>query len=100
MKALALVSLKMGNVTHKASTDDEPVVVDVSQQEFDRLEAMGAVRKPTAKELKLAQIEDAEIVEETPAKDPAPKGGKSKATSTKADPGNDTQAGGDTNLDL
>lgn len=96
MKAYALVSLKIGDTTHKASTDDKPVVVDVSEKEFDRLEAMNAVRKPTANELKLASIEDAEIVDETPAKEPAAKGGKSKATSTDKQPA----GGADPSLDI
>ena len=98
MKAYALASLKIGKKTHKASTDDEPTVVELSDKEFKRLEGMGAVRKPTDKELKLAAVEEAEVVEETAPKNTAPKGGKPKAGA--APTGNDTQAGGDTNLDI
>ena len=98
MKAYALASLKIGKKTHKASTDDEPSVVELSDKEFERLEGMGAVRKPTDKELKLAAVEEAEVVEETAPKNAATKAGKPKAGA--ASTGNDTQAGGDTNLDI
>ena len=92
MKAYALASLKIGKKTHKASTDDEPSVVELSDKEFKRLEGMGAVRTPTDKELKLAAVEEAEVVEETAPKGAAPKGGKPKAGA--APTGNDTQGGG------
>lgn len=108
MKAYALASLKIGKKTHKASTEDEPVVVELAAKEFKRLEAMGAVREATAKEIKLAAVEDAEeaeVVEEKPATETTKKadtsGRKSSTTATKgaANGGNDTAAGGD-NLDI
>lgn len=93
MKAYALASLKIGKKTFKASTDDEPVIVDLTDKEFKRLAAMNAVRVPTKNEIKLAAVEDAEVVEETPAaKLNAPKGGK--PAESKASTGTDTQAGG------
>lgn len=92
MKAYALASLKIGKKAYKASTDNEPVVVDLSQKEFNRLEAMGAVREPTANELKMADVEEAEIVEEKPATKTGTKGGKSAAPKSEA--GTNTQAGG------
>jgi len=103
MKALTLVSLIIDKKTYNASTDDEPVVVDLSEKEFDRLEAMNAVRKPTAKELKLAQIEDAEVVQDAPAKkSAAPKSGKQAATPTEGGGTDDKQpaGGADPSLDL
>ena len=98
MKAYALASLKIGKKTHKASTDDEPTVVELSDKEFKRLEGMGAVRTPTDKELKLAAVEEAEVVEETAPKNTAPKGGKQAAAG--ASTGTKNPAGGDTNLDI
>lgn len=86
MKALTLMSLKIGKKTYKASTDEKPVVVDLDQNEFDRLSDMLAVRKPTANELKLAEVEDAEVVEEKPAKKPAAKAASAKAAETSKAP--------------
>ena len=111
MKAYALASLKIGKKTHKASTEDNPVVIELAAKEFQRLEAMGAVREATAKEVKMSEVEDAEIVEDAQdaqdaqdddakatGKKTAAKAGKQTATSTSAE--NDTQAGGDTPLDI
>ena len=105
MKAYALASLKIGKKTHKASTEDNPVVIELAAKEFQRLEAMGAVREATAKEVKMSEVEDAEIVEDAQDDDAkatgnkaAAKAGKQTATSTSAE--NDTQAGGDTALDI
>lgn len=54
MKAYLLNSLKIGPKTHRASTEENPVVIDIEDREFKRLEAMSAVRAPTENELKIA----------------------------------------------
>lgn len=96
--AYALSSLKIGKTTYKASTDDEPVVVKMDDKEFKRLEAMNAVREATAKEVKAAEVEDVEFIEESAAEEPtdgkSAKGGKSKTTS------NTKKAGDDTDLSI
>lgn len=50
MKALAVHTLRMGNETHAASTKDVPNIIDLDDEEYERLEELGAVRKPTKEE--------------------------------------------------
>lgn len=66
-KAYLIQSVQMGRGNrHAASTKDKPNVIDIPEKEFDRLEATGAVRKPTEAEIKIGYVEDAEVVSDTP----------------------------------
>lgn len=92
VKAYLIGSLQVGrNTRHEASTADKPNVIDLDDAEFARLEAMGAVRKATEKEIKIGYAEDAVVVKETPAKK-AKAAPKAKAETT-AKAGDNASAG-------
>ena len=57
MKAKLLKSLRIDGKSVKANAD-EPVIVNLSDSEFDRLAAMGAVAEATQRDLKLASVDD------------------------------------------
>lgn len=118
MKAYLINSLKIGKTTHRASTEDKPVVIDLDGKEFKRLETMGAVRTPTENELKLAaptidlEANDAETdppkkltkAQQKKLDDDAAAAALAASTSTETN-GNDAGgegngAGGDDNLDV
>lgn len=68
MKAYLINSVQIARQRYPASTEEEPSIIDLEKKEFSRLEAIGAVRKPTEREEKLARnaaVEDAEIVDES-----------------------------------
>lgn len=104
MKAKLIKSLRINGkiISPKAAT---VVLVNLDDDEFDRLSEMGKVAKPTSDELKIGQlvgekVEDTKGGKDDEQADPnaVVKGRKPKAAT--APTGNDNPAGGDTNLDI
>jgi len=60
VKAFAINTIKMGGTSHPASTREQVTIIpDMSEDDFERLEGLGAVRKPTKDELTLWEASDA-----------------------------------------
>lgn len=104
MKAKLIKSLRVNGkiVSPQAAS---VVLVDLEEDEFERLSDMGKVAKPTSDELKIGKlvgekVEDSEGGKDDEQADPnaVVKGRKPKAAT--APTGNDNPAGGDTNLDI
>ena len=71
MKAKLLKSLRIGGQSVKPGTDDAPVIVNLSDSEFDRLAAMGAAAEATQRDLKLASVDDTDAAADKAAADKA-----------------------------
>ena len=83
MKAKLLKSLRINGKSVKANGAD-PVIADLSDAEFKRLAAMGAVIEPTEKELKLAAIDENDSADGDAAPKAAEGSGRKTATKTAA----------------
>lgn len=60
VKAYAINTIKMAGVSHPASTRDQVTIIpDMKESDFERLEELGAVRKPTKDELTLWEASEA-----------------------------------------
>lgn len=94
IKAYAINTIKIAGETHLASTSTSTTIFDVPDQEtFDRLENLGAIRKPTKEELILAKAAEDEanginVLEKTAAAavEPTVEETKAPASGAKGDP--------------
>lgn len=61
VKAYAINTIKMGAVSHPASTRDQVTIIELEDDDFERLgpDGLGAVRKPTKDELTLWEAAEA-----------------------------------------
>lgn len=102
MKAKLIKALRIKGKA-VAPKGDDIVIVDLDDDEFKRLSAMGKVVEATEKDLKLAGVEDSDDEAKSNKRTGRKPSGTKKAESTTKDEagsGADTQAGGNPADDL